>query len=127
LTFLVNFQLFSGNETLDVDTSYDGGASWHNLARFRSPQGGFMATPGVSVRLPLPIPSGASSVKLRWRYYNSVGGTDWYAQVDDVAIGKCVTVPGGLVSGIVTDKASGDALVQARVADDAGNSAASFH
>lgn len=126
LTFLVNFQRFSGNETLAVGISYDNGANWRALARIRSPQGGFMATPGVPWRLSLPIPVGTSDIKLRWRYYNTVGGTDWYAQVDDVAIGKCVTVPGALVSGVIRDAASGQALLQARIADDAGNSSTSF-
>ena len=78
----------------------------------------------VSVRGPrvetIPIREavGEPAVSIRFRY---VGTWDWWWQVDDVTIvDRCTRVPGGLVFGTVSDKATGRAIDGAIVASPPG-------
>ncbi len=89
LTFRLNYQhIFS--DTLTVDITTDGGASWTNVMTYAEDVGGFRSTPGEMVELSLaPYISEGEDFQVRWRYYNlSENAWDWYAQVDDVMISR---------------------------------------
>ena len=117
LKFGLSYLEFSGNEALDVDVSGDGGTTWSNLAHINTNQGALYGTPGVLEQIPLTIPNAATQILVRWRYYNLVSGDDWYAQVDNVSVGACAAIPGGMVEGSVTDQNTGSGLVGATVSD----------
>jgi len=110
LTFLVNYQNYSGSEYLDVDISTDGGTTWTNILHWNDDHGNLYSTPGEKVSVDLTSYVGtAASFQLRWHYYSpDTAPWDWYAQIDEVAIGDCVPVADGLVFGAVMDANSGD-------------------
>ncbi len=121
LTYLMNFQVYSGDEALDVDISTDGGSTWTNLRHYTTDQGTLYGTPGVSDTVDLSSYAADTNVMLRWRYYTSDSSPwDWYAQIDDVSIGtpQC-TAPagGGLIFGNVYDGNTGNAIAGASVAN----------
>ncbi len=123
LEFKLNYQDNpTVSEALDVDVNVDD-TGWITLQHITSKQGGFYTTPGVDYKLNIgPYLSGATSFKLRWRYYNLVGSGGWYAEVDDVVIGSCRPSAGGLVIGSVSDFNTGQGLVGATVGNDTGAS-----
>ncbi len=132
LHFLLNYQEFSGNDALDLDIDVDG-TGWTHVAHITSNYGALYSGLGGSaggatymVGLAPYIPTGAQSIRLRWHYYDSVSGSDWYAQVDDAMIGTCRLLPGGLVVGQVTDLESGAAVPGASVYDDLFDTTTSF-
>ncbi len=86
LEFDANFQSFSGNETFEVDVSYNGGGSWTNLLTWVADHGAFRSQPGEHVVLDLgPV---TSMTRVRFVYTNlDVSAWDWYAQVDNVCVG----------------------------------------
>jgi hypothetical protein len=89
VNYLVDFQVFSGTEFLNLDISTDGGNSWTNLLSWNEdhPVGGLFAPIGESVSVDLAAYLGESNVQLRWHYFNPAEfDWDWYAQVDDVAV-----------------------------------------
>jgi subtilase family serine protease/N-acetylneuraminic acid mutarotase len=114
---------YGAQGNLDLDISTDGGASWTTVTHWDDQHGGLYALPGetVHMRIGSYLPA-SGSAKLRWRYYDLTGNLDYYAQVDDVVIGACQPIAGGLITGRVTDANTGDGLMGARVADDAGAS-----
>lgn len=126
LTYSLNYHNYS-TDALDVDISVDGGA-WNTIQHLTSQNyGGLYDLPGVvqKVQLGPYIPAGTSTIQLRWRYYDLVTGRfsqDWYAEVDDVGIGSCQPVAGGLVYGQVKDGNTGDGVVGAAVTDDQNDS-----
>jgi len=119
LHFLTNFIVYS-NEALDVDISVDGGTTWTTMKHITSSVGSLYNLPGGSETVDLSsyLPSGTTQFQLRWRYYNLGSDYDWYAQVDDVQIGQCHTLPGGLVVGQLTDANTGAAVPGALITDD---------
>lgn len=121
LHYKANFQNFT-DVVLDVDITTDEGVTWTNLTHWISSKGGLVATPGVSVTLTFAdaLPA-AGTFKLRWRYHATEGGALTYAQIDDVSLGSCVAIPGGLIAGHVTDRVTGESIVGATVADDQGH------
>jgi len=123
LDYKANYQEYSGNEALDLDISTDGGATWTTITHWTTDHGSLYGLPGVDVSTDLSSYLPASGdFQLRWRYYNPTSDFDWYAQVDDVHIGSCVPVSGGLVYGQVTDGNTGNGIVGAKVMDDTGAS-----
>ncbi|MFK3980769.1 S8 family serine peptidase [Micromonospora sp. NPDC050397] len=93
-----------------VDVSVDGGGTWATAWRrtteaLRGP---------AEVRVPIPQAANQSRVRIRF-HYDAVFDLRW--QVDDVRVGdrRCVAVPGGLLSGAVTDRNTGAALTGATV------------
>jgi len=128
LHYLANFHPYSGSAALDVGISLDGGQTWTTVQHITSDAGKLYALPGAaeSADLAQYIPSGAKQFRLRWRYYDLSSGYDWYAQVDDVGIGKCQPVPGGLVVGQVTNADSGKPVAGAMVVDDLGDAATAY-
>ncbi|MGH9436690.1 MAG: choice-of-anchor J domain-containing protein, partial [Terriglobia bacterium] len=124
LYFRENFQVYSGNEAFDVDISTDGGNTWTTVNHQTNACGGRYTLPGCQEQLNLgSYVSGAENFQLRFRYYNLLSDFDWYVQVDDVSIGICTPVPGGLVNGGAFDYNTGTTLTGVTVTDESGNSA----
>ncbi len=121
LTYQLNFQRYSGIDYLDVDISTNGGSSWTNLRHFTSNQGTLYSTPGVTDSIDLSSYAAQTNVILRWRYYTAdTAPWDWYAQIDDVAIGTpACNAPagGGLIYGNVYDANTMAALSGATVSN----------
>ena len=84
----VNYINFLGGDFLDLDVTTDGGASWTTILSWNESHGTFFGSPGEFVSLELDsYVSGASSMQLRWRYYNpNSGDWDYYVQIDDVEV-----------------------------------------
>ncbi|MGI5190274.1 S8 family serine peptidase [Promicromonospora sp. CA-289599] len=107
--FLKFDQLYNGPFTVggfaDVDFSLDGGESWESsLHQPASEAGGSIAA--------LSSADGQSDVRVRFHYS---GGWRGMWQIDNVALGGCVAVDGGLVAGLVRDRNTGDGLDGAAV------------
>ena len=97
LTYLANYQNFSGGDFLEVQVSVDGGGSWDTLLSWNEdhPVDGLHQAPGEMVTLDLTAYIGEPDVIVRWRYHDPVGpqtAQDWYAQIDDVAL-SCSSGP----------------------------------
>ncbi len=119
LDYKFNFQVYSGYEALDVDISTDGGTTWTNLRHWTTDQGALYGLPGASDALDLSAYAAETDVIIRWRYYTpDASPWDWYAQVDDVRIGQCEPLDGGMVVGNVYDARTSQALTGATVAGD---------
>ncbi|MEV4628027.1 S8 family serine peptidase [Micromonospora sp. NPDC049523] len=93
-----------------VEVSTDGGQTWATAWRrtteaLRGP---------ATVQVPIPQAANRSGVRVRF-HYDAVLDLRW--QVDNVRVGdrRCVEVPGGLLSGSVTDRNSGKPLPGATV------------
>jgi N-acetylneuraminic acid mutarotase len=113
-------------DTLDIDISTDGGP-WTTMAHLTGGQsyGGDYSLPGTSYEIKdLGSYIGdAKSITFRWRYYiNYDLAIGSYAQIDDVTVGSCAPVSGGLVYGQVTDSNTHEGIVGAKVTDDQGDS-----
>ena len=121
LTYLANYQNLAGKDFLDLDIRVDGSTTWTNVLRWNEDHGGDRAAPGEAVSLDLSsYLTGANDYQLRWRYYDpNTNDWDWYAQIDDVAIGHCVPDAGigGLMVGNVYDANTGTAINGATVGD----------
>ncbi|WP_431964830.1 carboxypeptidase regulatory-like domain-containing protein [Actinacidiphila sp. bgisy160] len=95
--------------TADIDVSTDGGDHWENLWHHTD------VVEGPSHQtVPLAAYAGKPSVRLRFHFAGSLTGI-W--QLDNVAVGtrSLVTVPGGLLTGRVTDANTGAGVVGATV------------
>ncbi len=123
LTYKANYIEFSGNEALDLDIKKAGASSWETILHWTSNHGTIYGTPGVTVRQDLEqyLPA-SGTFRLRWHYYNPVSDADYYAQIDDVTIGTCHALAGGLVYGQVSDRNSSKGLVGATVTANKGTS-----
>ncbi|MYX39450.1 MULTISPECIES: carboxypeptidase regulatory-like domain-containing protein [unclassified Streptomyces] len=110
--------------TADIDVSTDGGDHWENLWHHTD------VVEGPSHQtVALTAYAGKPSVRLRFHFAGSLTGI-W--QLDNVAVGtrSLVTVPGGLLTGRVTDANTGAGVVGATVSaaktpQDSGRSIAS--
>ncbi len=102
--------LGADDTSAQVDMSVDGGATWSAL--WRQTTGEF----GGHVSLPLTAAAGHKKVQVRF-HFTGQGTTLW--EVDDVTVGTCATVTGGLVTGTVTDANTGLPVDGATVADPA--------
>ncbi len=123
LSFLVNYQHVD-NDALDVGISNDGGRTWTRMAHLVKSYGAPRALPGgkYTVNVSPYIPAGTSSIELRWSYVNETAFSGNYAEVDDVSVGACEIIPGGLVQGQVADANTGSGIVGAEVTGDQGAS-----
>jgi uncharacterized repeat protein (TIGR01451 family) len=118
LRYKANYQ-HSLADAFDLDISTDGGSTWITLLHWAKSHGTFGRAPGAAVRKNLaPYLPKSGTFKLRWRYYDVSGGWDLYAQIDDVVIGGCAPVAGGIVTGHVTDANTGEGVVGARISVD---------
>ncbi|MFD6142343.1 S8 family serine peptidase [Promicromonospora sp. NPDC060271] len=98
--------LFSFGEFADVSFSTDGGETWETVLHQTSEAFGrtVVALSGAA---------GESDVRVRFHY----GDAEWagFWQVDNVSVGACLPVAGGLVAGIVRDLNTGDGVNRATV------------
>ncbi|MFL5959722.1 MAG: carboxypeptidase regulatory-like domain-containing protein [Gaiellaceae bacterium] len=98
-------------QTGDVDVSTDGGATWTNVWHHEGD-----SVPGPDLEtVQLPTAANQANVELRYHFTSTFG---FWWQVDDVTVHNspnCVTIPGGLVEGNVTDVTTGDPLNGAKV------------
>ncbi|MFD2796572.1 S8 family serine peptidase [Promicromonospora vindobonensis] len=90
----------------DVDLSVDGGETWETVLHQTSDAVG-------RTLVTLPGASGESDVRIRFHYGDAVFGLWW--QVDNVSVGACEPVDGGLVAGFVNDLNTGDGVNGATV------------
>ncbi|MDR7381833.1 S8 family serine peptidase [Promicromonospora iranensis] len=90
----------------DVDVSVDGGETWETALHQTSDAEGraIVALTGAG---------GESDVRVRFHYGDAAFGLWW--QVDNVSIGQCLPVDGGLVAGFVHDLNTGDGVNGATV------------
>jgi carboxypeptidase family protein/Kelch motif protein len=112
LTFHNNYVAFSPYpQTGDVDVSTDGGSTWTNVWHH-----GMDGVPGPDLEtVQLPQAANQSNVQLRFHFTSTFG---FWWMVDDVTLhnsANCVTIPGGLVEGNVSDLTTGAALNGAKV------------
>ncbi|MGA7966639.1 MAG: choice-of-anchor J domain-containing protein, partial [Gammaproteobacteria bacterium] len=116
-----------GGDALDLDYSTDGGTTWTTISHWTTAHGTLYALPGVNVQVPVGsyVPA-TGSIQFRWRYYSPGTSYNWYAQVDDVSIGTCAPIAGGLTEGSITNANGGSPLIGATVTDDTGSSAVTF-
>ncbi|MGW1564055.1 carboxypeptidase regulatory-like domain-containing protein [Streptomyces sp. NPDC002144] len=112
----------SGGQSADVDATTDGGATWTTLWSATGTTFG-----AQKVELPLTDYAGKASVQLRFHFTGSFG---WWWKVDNVFIGDrhVTSLPGGLLTGTVTDANTSTGLVGATVTnkDDSKQSAVTF-
>lgn len=97
----------------DVDVSVDGGETWETALHQTSDAEGraFVALAGAG---------GQPDVRVRFHYGDAAWAMWW--QIDNVAVGECVPVDGGLVAGFVQDLNTGDGVNRATVTAGAGES-----
>jgi len=88
LVYEANFQaIAAGSGALDLDISNDSGTTWTNISHWVEDHGKFYDTPGETASVDL-TPYAGPNFQLRWHYYTPASDPwDWYAQVDEVAIG----------------------------------------
>lgn len=98
----------------DVDLSVDGGETWETVLHQTSDGLGrtVVALPGAG---------GEPDVRVRFHYGDAAFGLWW--QVDNVSVGSCEPVEGGLVAGFVQDLNTGDGVDGATVTAGAEQSA----
>jgi subtilisin family serine protease len=105
-----NWYPYYGEESADVDVSVDGGATWQTVLHQTDD------VPGPRIEtIRIPQAAGEPDVRVRFHYY---GGwwEDWW-QVDNVGVGICSPVHGGLVIGHVRDLNTGSGVNQAAVTE----------
>lgn len=109
LRFNSDYRGFS-NGFADIDVSTDAGATWTNVwhqtsTSRRGPLQELVSLPGLA---------GAATAQVRFHYKGTFA---WWWEVDNVELvdRACLPVPGGLVSGLVTDFNTGTGLVGGKV------------
>ncbi len=125
LTYRANFQVYSGNEALDLDIKNVGDPTWTTISHWVENHGSLYSLPGETVTIDL-TPYVTGDFQLRWHYYTSeLTPWDWYAQVDEVKIGvDCALIPSaGLVVGAVYDANTAQPIETFTVEDAASNPA----
>ena len=113
VTFHNNFVAFQPfPQTGDVDVSTDGGATWTNVWHHDDAN----PAPGPDLEtVQLPQAANQSNVELRFHFTSTFG---FWWMVDDVTVhnsASCITIPGGLVEGNVSDLTTGNPLNGAKV------------
>jgi N-acetylneuraminic acid mutarotase len=99
------------NDTAGIDLSTDGGQTWTNVWE----QDGWPGQPGPQQDIiPLPAAAGQSQVQVRFHF---TGDYSLWWELDNIFLGNrsCDPVPGGLVTGRVTDKNTGAGVAGATV------------
>ncbi|WP_460889615.1 S8 family serine peptidase [Promicromonospora xylanilytica] len=100
----------------DVDVSLDGGETWETALHQTAEAEGRTA-------VPLTGAGGRSDVRVRFHYGDGAWAMWW--QVDNVSVGECLPVDGGLVAGFVHDLNTGDGVNGATVTAAAGEESGS--
>lgn len=115
LSFDQDFFKYPGNleEVGEVDVSVSGG-DWQSVYRITDGARG----PSHQVIDISALAAYQPDVRVRFRYYNA--NSEWWWQVDNVRLGghTCSPVAGGVLAGFITDKHSGEPLVDVIVASE---------
>jgi hypothetical protein len=118
LTFEQDFFTYAENnaEVADVDISIDGG-EWVNVLR----QTGSVRGPNQQSIDISEMAANQENVRVRFRYYNA--NSEWWWQVDSVRVGEgvCMPLSGGVLTGLVSNRHSGEPLNGAIVSSDFGS------
>jgi hypothetical protein len=118
LTFEQDFFTYPENnvEVADVDISINGG-EWLNVLR----QTGSVHGPNQQSIDISEMAANQENVRVRFRYYNA--NSEWWWQVDSFRAGGqvCVPLSGGVLTGLVSNRHSGEPLVGAIVSTDFGS------
>jgi subtilisin family serine protease len=118
LTFEQDFFAYAENsaEVADVDLSMDGG-EWLNVLR----QTGSVRGPNQKSIDISEMAANQDNVRVRFRYYNA--NSEWWWQVDSVNVGGdvCMPLSGGVLTGLVSNRHSGEPLIGAIVSTDFGS------
>jgi hypothetical protein len=114
LAFNTMYELNPYRQTIAVDATDDGGATWTSVWS-PSVNDGYNAGP-ARVEIPLTDYAGKPAVQLRFRYTSL---WSWYWGIDNVFVGQrdYLPTPGGMVVGTVTDANTGKGAVDATVTD----------
>jgi N-acetylneuraminic acid mutarotase len=114
LSFQSTYRAFGGQKAY-VDVTTDGGSTWKTLY---TPED---TRDHQKIELPLSEFAGSPSVQVRFHYVST--GNGWWWSVDDVFVGErsLTPVPGGLVTGAVTDANTGDGVTGATVTTSSGD------
>lgn len=110
---------FTGGTTfpMDLDITTDGGSIWTTISHFTN---SFYSGEIERVDLSPYLPA-SGNFQLRWRWTGPAGVYfSGITQIDDVVIGACAPVQGGLVMGQVSDANTGKGIVGVHVADENG-------
>ena len=103
------------DEFANVDLSIDGGVTWETVLNQEDAD---VLGPRLE-SIPIPQAGGEADVQVRFHYGNAQFEFWW--QVDNVTVGACEAIDGGLVAGIVRDDNTNLGIVGATVtSDDAG-------
>ncbi|WP_307795323.1 Kelch repeat-containing protein [Actinacidiphila acididurans] len=115
LAFGTMYTLNPYRQTIKVEATDDGGATWTDVWE-PSVDDGYYGGP-TKVEIPLTAYAGKAAVQLRFHYTSL---WSWYWGIDDVFVGQrdWTPTPGGLVVGQVTDANTGQGAVDATVTDD---------
>ncbi len=117
LSFDQDFFKYPGNleEVGEVEVLVSGG-DWQSVYRITESARG----PNRQVIDISALAAHQDDVRVRFRYYNA--NSEWWWQVDNVRLGghTCSPVPGGVLAGFITDKHSGEPLIDVIVASEHG-------
>jgi subtilisin family serine protease len=118
LTFEQDFFTYPENneEVADVDISINGG-EWLNVLR----QTGTVRGPNQPSIDISEMAANKENVRVRFRYYNA--NSEWWWQIDSFRAGGqvCLPLSGGVLTGLVSNRHSGEPLVGAIVSSDFGS------
>ncbi|MFJ2397248.1 carboxypeptidase regulatory-like domain-containing protein [Streptomyces sp. NPDC087843] len=107
--------LLSNRAAFDVSVSTDGGTNWTPLYHRGSDDADV-----IHGDIPLTPAMGHSKVRVRFHFN---GGPDSLLQLDNVSVGSCKTLGGGLIEGTVRDANTGHPVDGAAVTVRAGGAA----
>ncbi|MBS2552335.1 hypothetical protein KGQ19_36320 [Catenulispora sp. NL8] len=112
LSFLSGYYGAEG-QSAQVGLSTDGGRTWTNVWQQTTANG------AGTIDLPIPQAAGKKDVRVRFHFTGRPGG--WWWSVGDVLVGThtCTARPGGIVSGLITDHATGKPVQASIVTDTA--------
>ncbi|WP_079063370.1 Kelch repeat-containing protein, partial [Streptacidiphilus griseoplanus] len=113
LSFDTMWLLHPVYQSLTVEASGDGGATWSPIW---TPDNSLEQVGPARIELPLTGFAGSSAVRVRFHFTSTWG---WYWGVDDVFVGQrdFPLTPGGMVVGTVEDANTGLGAVGARITD----------
>ena len=118
LSFEQDFFAYAENsaEVADVDISINGG-EWLNVLR----QTGNVRGPNQQSIDISEMAANQENVRVRFRYFNA--NSEWWWQVDSVRVGgqECAPLSGGVLTGLVSNRHSGEPLVGAIITSDFGS------
>jgi subtilisin family serine protease len=104
-----NWWVLGLDEQANVDLSIDGGATWTTVLNQQDAD-----VPGPRLES-VPIPQAANEPDVQVRFHYGPADFEFWWQVDNVAVGACEPIDGGLVAGIVRDDNTNAGIVGATV------------